>query len=252
MKRITALLVFIIFSITVFAQSDSWYFSFSMGRSFPLDAYKQTDIGNKSSGYAQNGFNLILDATFPLSDHFGVKGMASINSNPVDRKMLGTMLETRIPTSISIPTLADHRYLSLSTNAWMWNALMAGAVYTFNFNRIHWDFQVLGGMNVTYLPQQKLSYEKPTNNWYYSDINTTNSNISYGVLAGTALRFPITNRFNLKVAIDYFKSGANIKYEQLKVSTQGETIVTEQIGSGTAYIPISSVSGSIGFVYYLN
>ncbi len=252
MKKIIVFIAIIVSSITVYAQSDNWYFSFSMGRSWPLGTFKQNMIDNNSSAFAMQGFDLLLDATYPVSDHWGLKGTVLVNTSPVDRNGLGTKLEKRM-TSALIPFVeADRGYLSLRANAWMWNAVLAGPVYTVNFNRIYWDFQLLGGMNVTYLPQQKLLFEKPANDWYYVDRNTTNTNVSYGVLAGTAFRFPVADRINLKVAVDYYHSKAQVQYEQFKVSKQGETIITENLGKGSATIPIETVTGSIGFVYYFN
>ncbi len=252
MKKTAFFIAFIVLSISGYAQSDNWYFSFSMGKSFPLGTFKQTIIDNSESGYAQNGFNLLLDATYPLSDNWGIKGAVMINTSPVDRNWLGTKLESRMNAAgISIAE-ADRSFLSLNTNSWMWNALLTGPVYTINFNRIYWDFQLLGGMNIAYLPQQKLSYIKPANNWQYLDTNTSNMNVSYGILAGSSLRFPISDRLNFKIAVDYYQSRALIKFEQTRVTKQGETILTEKLGNGSNAIPISSVSGSIGFVYYLN
>jgi len=252
MKKITVAFVFIVLSISVYSQSDNWYFSFSMGGSKPMGTFSEADIGNKESGYAKNGFALLLDATYPLSDHWGLKGMVLMNTNPLDRSWLGTKLETRMnAASISVAD-ADREFLSLRVNSWMLNALLAGPVYTINFGRIFWDFQLLAGMNMAYLPQQKLLYEKPANNWFYLDRNTSTTNVSYGLQAGTAFRFPVSDRINLRVGVDYYRSKANVRYEQIKVSKQGETVVTEKLGGGNTNIPIATISGSIGFVYYLN
>jgi hypothetical protein len=252
MKKTAVLFAFIVYSISTYAQSDNWYFSFSMGGSLPVETFKQTSIDDDASGYARNGFNILLDATYPVSDHWGFKGSAMINTNPVDRNWLGTKLESRMNPAVAPQTDADRDFLSLNVNAWMWNALLAGPVYTFNFNRIYLDFQLLGGMNVAYLPQQKLLYKQPANNWYFLDRNTNNTNVSVGILAGTALRFPISDRVNFKIAVDYYQSKALIQYEQIKVTKQGETVLTEKLGKGSSSVPIRSISGSFGFVYYLN
>lgn len=255
MKKIASLFVFITLSISLYAQSDNWYFSFSMGGAWPLGTFIKTDIDNQESGYAKNGFTLILDATYPVSDHWGLKGMALMNTHPVDRSWLGTKLEMRMNTNPTFPILVseeDRDFLSLRVNSWMWNALLAGPVYTINIDRVFWDFQVLGGMNVAYLPQQKLKYEKPANNWLYLDRNTTTTSVSYGLLAGTAFRFPVTDRFNLRVGVDYYRSKANVQYEQIKVSKQGESLTVENLGKGSSSVPIEMISTTIGFVYYLN
>jgi len=107
-------------------------------------------------------------------------------------------------------------------------------------------------MNVTYLPQQKLLYAKPTNNWYYLDRNTSSISVSYGLLAGTAFRFPVTDRINLRVGVDYYRSRAKVQYEQIRVTKQEATTLTEILGNGSSFIPIEMLSATVGFVYYLN
>jgi len=252
MKKIAAFSLFIVLSISVYSQSNNWYFSFSMGESWPMGTFSKTDIGNPGSGYAKNGFALLLDATYPMSDHWGLKGMTLMSTNPIDRSGLGSKLETRMNGySITVPD-ADRQYISFDVNSWMWNALLVGPVFTVKLNRIFWDFQLLGGMNVAYLPQQKFSFDKPTNEWYYLDRNTTTTSISLGVIAGSDFRFPVTNRMNLKIGVDYYRSSATVKYDQTKVTQQGQTLVTQTLGSGETKNPIEMLTGSIGFVYYLN
>lgn len=252
MKKIVALFVFIALSSSAYSQSDNWYFSFSMGGSWPTGTFQKTDIDNNESGFAKNGFAVLLDATYPVSKHWGFKGMAMMNTNPVDRNWLGTKLETRMKAFYPVIDEADRPYLSLRANSWMWNALLAGPVFTLNFDRIYLDFQALGGMNVAYLPQQKLLYEKTANNWFYLDRNTSTINVSYGLMAGTAVRFPVTDRINLRVGVDYYRSNAKVQYEQIRVTKGTTTVTTEKLGSGSANIPIEMISGTIGFVYYLN
>jgi hypothetical protein len=252
MKKIFALVVFIALSISAYSQSDNWYFSFSMGGSWPSGAFSKSDVANPESGFAKKGFALKLDATYPISSHWGLKGMVFLSTNPVDRGGLGTKLENRMNSKQIAVADADRQYLSLGANSWMWNGLLAGPVYTISFDRIFWDFQVLAGLNVAYLPQQKMRYENPANNWMYLDKNTTTTNASYGYQVGTDFRFPVTPRVNLKIGVDYYRSLARVNYEQVKLTKQGATILTEVLGSGNSIVPIEIFTATIGFVYYLN
>jgi hypothetical protein len=252
MKKTTVLFLFIALSVSAYSQSNNWYFSFSMGGSWPLSTFSKTDIDNNESGFAQKGFALLLDGTYPLNNHWGLKGMALMSTNPVDREGLGSKLEKRM-NSVPITVDASNReYLSLKANSWMWNSLLAGPVYTINIKRRYWDFQVLGGMNVAYLPQQKLLYDNPANDGSYLDSNTSSTSVSYGLLAGTDLRFPVTDRINLKVGVNYYMSRAKVAYEQTRVTQQGTSVVNEKLGNGSNTIPIEMLSGTIGLVYYLN
>jgi Outer membrane protein beta-barrel domain len=255
MIKSSVLILFILLSISCFGQSDNWYFSFSMGGSWPSNTFGQTNLNDNSSAYAQKGFSLLLDATYPLNDRWGFKGLVLINTNSIDNNSMEKMLINRLPAAISNP-VSDK--FSFATNPWMWNAFVGGPVYTINLGRLYWDLQILAGLNLTYLPQQKLLYnpfkDDPTNSqrWYYTDSNTTSTNLSWGVLAGTAFRFPLSERLNLKLGVDYYLSSARVKYQQSRTSQQAESVKVDILGSGSNLIPIKMITGTIGFVYYLN
>jgi len=249
MKKSAILFLFIIVSFGSQAQQDNWYFSFSMGGSWPSGTFSQTNMADNKSGYAQKGFSLLIDATYPLNDHFGLKGLTLINTNTIDNNEMEKMLINRVPSTISA---GDASKFSFTTNPWMWNSVVAGPVYTLNLGRLYWDLQLLGGLNVTYLPEQKLQYNDTSVKWYYSDKNTTSTDLSWGILGGTALRFPISERINFKVGVNYYLSSAHIEYQQTRVSQEAESVLTEHLGSGSTLIPIRMVTGTLGFVYYLN
>ena len=159
-------------------------------------------------------------------------------------------LATRMAPYLTVAG-AESEWLSMRTNNWLWNSLMVGPVYTINLDKFSWDLQCLGGMNVTYLPQQKMLFQNPANNWFYLDRNTTASSVSYGLSAGTAFRFPLSDRVNLKIGVDYFQSSATVKYEQIKVTSVNQSQTVQTYNSGTYSVPIKTITGTIGFVYYL-
>ncbi len=252
MKKTTFIILLLLISLITKAQSDNWYFSFSMGGSWPSGTFKETSLANNNSGYAQKGFALLLDATYPLSNHWGLKGSVLINTNSLDNVAMEGLLRNRINSDVSA---SNPKGLSYTANPWLWNALVVGPVFTLNIGPIFWDFQLQGGLNLTSLPQQKLQYNDQNltaNKWFYTDKNTTTSNLSYGILTGTAFRFPISERLNLKAGLNYYLSSARIKYEQTRVSQQGESALIETLGSGASLIPLKIVTATIGFVYYLN
>ncbi len=250
MKKTTFLLVLIALTINCYSQTDNWYFSFSMAGSVPLGSFSQTNVNNASSGFAQKGFSLLLDATYPLTSKWGLKGLVLINTNTLDNTKLENMLINRTPVLPENPAIP--KYYSSTTNPWMSNALLVGPVYTIILGRAYLDIQLQGGVNVTYLPQQKLQYNNPSNLWFYLDQNSNSTDVSWGVLAGSAFRFPVSTRLNLKVGLNYFRSAANLKYEQVQVAEQASPVMSQTLGSGSNSISIQMVTGSIGFVYYLN
>jgi hypothetical protein len=242
--------VLLLSSINLTAQPDNWYFSISMGGCWPVKAFATTDPAVDNAGFALHGFALNLDATYPLSNHWGVKGMVSLNTNPVDRNGMGTMMENRMKKQVPF-TETERDNLSLTVNSWMTNSVVFGPVFTINFDRIAWDFQAMAGMNVTYLPDQQLLLKNPASNWEYLQHNTNYLNVSMDWLAGTALRIKVSEKVQLKMAIDYQRSQSTAKWQEIKSTKNNSTIVTEELNSGRTIVPKEVVMGTIGFVYYL-
>ncbi len=251
MRNIFLIFFFFLITTRLFGQSDQWYFSFNLGGSWPVGEFANKTSTDLKSGYAQKGFSLSLNADYAFNSKFAVKGMAFLNNNPVNRLGVYNQLVDRLKQYFPL-TNEDLPYLSMSVNPWVWNGILIGPVYTINFTKLFWDFQVLGGLNITYLPQQKLLYENPANNWLYLHHNLNRINTSYGLLAGTAFRFPVSDKIYLRLGIDYYNSRASVKYEEIKLTKEGSVIQTDQLTKGTAIVPIENISGTLGFVYYLD
>ena len=96
MRNILFAIALLFLSFRLSAQADNWYFSINMGGCFPVGTFAVTNPSNADAGFALKGFALYLDATYPLSDNWGLKGMVMLNSNSIDRNGMGTMMETRM------------------------------------------------------------------------------------------------------------------------------------------------------------
>jgi hypothetical protein len=251
MKNTLTLLLCLALSSNLFAQSDNWYFSLNLGGSWALGKFSENTPSDPRAGFAGRGFNLSLDANYPVSDNLALKGMVFLNNNPINRYWQLTQLVNQATQFIPIST-QDQRYLSMTVNPWVYNGLLAGPVYTITFSKFLWDFQALVGMNVAYLPQQKLLYQNPSNNWLYIHHNLNTVNVSYGLLAGTAVRFPISDKIYLRLGIDYYNSRASLKYENIRVTQDGTITNIDHLNTGKYTVPIQNISSTIGFVYYLN
>lgn len=250
MKRIFFFLFFLILSARVGAQPETWYFSFTMGGCLPVGSFAGNDPAKADAGFAKSGFALQLEATYPVSEHWGLKGMVMLNNNPVDRNGLGAMMESRMKKLVPF-TEAERNNLTLTVDSWMSNSMVFGPVYSLNFDRFAWDFQAMAGLNVTYLPGQKLLFENSAANWEYLQRSTNNVHLSYDLLGGTALRMKATEKIHLKVALDYHYSRSRSDFEELKTTKQNSTITTVRLNSGSTLVPKAVVTGTVGFVYYL-
>ena len=108
----------------------------------------------------------------------------------------------------------------------------------------------MAGMNVTYLPEQKLLFKPSVGTWEYLQHNTNSTNVSLDLLAGTALRFKVNEKVQLKIAMDYQISRSKNSHEELKITKLNNTTTVDKLASGSTNVPKQVVIGSIGFVYY--
>ena len=250
LKNILLSIALVLIAIPASAQPDNWYFSLTMGGCWPSGIFGITNPENEEAGFALSGFGLSLDATYPLGRHWGMKGMVMLNSNPVDRNGMGTMMENRMKKQVPFSE-TERDYLTLSVNSWMSNSIIAGPVYSVYFKRIAWDFQAMTGMNVTYLPDQQLLFANTANKWTYLQRNTNSVNVSMNFLAGTAWRINMTEKVQLKLSLDYQISGSTTKFEEIKSTKENNTVTTEVLNTGSVRTRKGTVIGAIGFVYYL-
>ncbi|MEI6275826.1 MAG: hypothetical protein WCP08_07540 [Prolixibacteraceae bacterium] len=250
MRNTLLAFVLMLLSFQLSAQPDNWYFSMTMGGCLPVKSFASADPAIATGGFARNGFALNLDATYPVSNHWGLKAMVSLNTNPADRNGMGTMMENRMKKLVPF-TEAQRDNLTLTVNSWMTNSVVFGPVFTINFDRIAWDFQALAGMNVTYLPNQHLLFKDPSNTWEYLQHNSNSINLSMDYLVGTALRIKVSEKVQLKIALDYQRSQSTTKWEEDKTTKNGSTIITDHLNSGSTIVPKEVLMGTIGFVYYL-
>jgi hypothetical protein len=221
-----------------------------MGGSWPSGTFSSINSASTNSGFALRGFAFNLDATYPLNDHWGLKGMVMLNNNPVDRQGIGTLMENRMKKIVSFAE-SERDNLTLTVNSWMSNSMVFGPVFSVNFDRLSWDFMVMAGLNVAYLPNQKLLFKNPTANWEYLQHNTKMVDFSPDFLAGTALRMKVTEKVQLKLALDYQSSGSKSPYEEVKTTKLNSSTTTEHLGSGSTFVRKEVIIGSLGFVYYL-
>lgn len=250
MRQILYSIVLLFVTLSVSAQPESWYISISMGGCLPLGSFANANPSTGDNGFATKGFAFNLDATYPLNSHWGIKGLVMLTSNPVDRNGIGTLMESRMKKQVSFSE-AERNNLTLSVNSWMSNSIVLGPVYSLNFNKVSVDFQLMAGMHVAYLPNQSLMFSNPDNDWDYQQRNTNPINISLDLLAGTAVRFPITDKVHLKVAVDYQKSKIKNSYEELRMNYLGTTYSVDYLGNGSNTLAKDIVTGTVGFVFYL-
>lgn len=240
----------IILSLSALGQDSKWYFSLNMGKSIAMGTFAESPLNNLNAGFAQNGFVLSLESNYAVNENFSLKGTVLLNSNNINKLPLWTNLNNKMNRLFPVE-VKNQELVSLSVNPWVTNSLLIGPDYTFFLNNIKLDFYALGGLSVIYLPQSNLVYQNPSNNWTYINRNTNSRDYNLGFCTGTSLRYPISERFDLRVGFNYFYTKCTEKFEEVKITKTESTTVVEQLSSSNSSVPISTISASVGLVYYL-
>jgi hypothetical protein len=243
-------LFFVILSLSASGQDSKWYFSLNMGKSITMGAFSETPQNNLNAGFAQNGFVLSLESNYALNENLSLKGSVLLNTNNINRLPLWTNLNNRMNRLFPVE-VKDQEFISLTVNPWVTNSVLIGPDYTFIFNNLKLDFYVIGGLSVIYLPQSKLIYQNPTNNWTYINRNINSKDYNYGFSTGTSLRYPVSERFDFRIGFSYFYTKCIESFEEVRITKTESTTVLEQLSSGNSSVPVSTISASVGLVYYL-
>lgn len=250
MKKILIIVTITLFASPSFSQYNDWYISLSMGGAWPVGDYSLSDPSLDGIGFAKTGFTLNVDATYAITPSFGVKGMFFFGTNLVNQAAVNTKLENKLFEFFD-PSEINSEFLLFNVDYWLWGSVLFGPKYTIGFKKFYLDFHVMGGPNITDLPKQSLIYDDLDNDWFYNDQGTKRTDFSMAWLAGSDIRFAVSEKINLKLGVSYFYTKATLKTEQLKVNKEiGNDI--EQLGSSTSKIPISTINATIGFVYMLD
>jgi hypothetical protein len=244
------IILFLFLNLELFGQDTPWYFSLNMGKSWPIGAFSQNSTNELNTGFAQTGFSLSLESNYAVNDNFAFKGLVLLNTHSLNRLPLWNVLNQELNRTLASQTI-NPKFLSLNVNPWESNSLLFGPVYTFLVKNLKWDFYATGGLSLIYLPQPKLIYEDPLNTWIYINRNTTKRSYSYGFNAGSSVRFPISEKFDFRVAFNYFHAKAIQKFEEVKITTTQSSTTIQQLNTGKATVPIDALSATLGLVYYL-
>jgi hypothetical protein len=218
-----------------------------MGGAWPVGDFSVDNPELDGIGYANKGFALTIDANYSVTPSFAITGMLFWGTNTVNQGAVGTKLENQLFEFFD-PSEINNDYLLFNVDYWFWGSALFGPKYSIKFNKLFWDFHVLGGPNITHLPKQSLIYDDPEENWFYQDRLIRKSDFSMAWLAGTDIRFAVSNKINLKLGVSYYHTKATMETEQIIVN-KDDVDAVELLDTNETKIPISTINATIGFVY---
>jgi hypothetical protein len=242
------LLALVFLSLNISGQESKWFFSLNMGRSISMGAFAKDN--SQEAGFAQNGFTLSLESNYLLNENLSLKGTALLNTSNINRSSLWTNLYNHMDRLFPVE-VKNREFISLLVNPWVTNSVLVGPNYSITYNSLKLDFFAIGGLSAIDLPQIKLVYQNPVNNWTYANRNINSRDFNYGFSTGTSLRCPVSERFDFRIGLSYFYTKCVEKFEEVRITKTETSTVVEQLSTSQATVPVSIFSATVGLVYYL-
>lgn len=240
MKKLLIAL-YILVSVSLFAQSNRQYVSISGGPAFPLNDFSKAELTDSTSGFAKTGLNLKLVYSYKITHNFGLQAQFIFNSNNIDIQAI--KLE-------AIKLIPNYSFSIESSQAWN-----SGGVYLSPFLRFpiteNFTWEVKGAIGFTgaYSPQfiiRGSNLTKPEKTEYYRNSGKA---FGLGVGGGTSLLYQL-RKYKICLNFDYLYSNLNFK----EVSGWGWTSPSNPDGTPyniSARRKITVASVSVGLAYSL-
>lgn len=208
MKRASLFLILYLTLFSAFSQRfnlDSLFlkrgsFGLSGGLSLPVMDYGLAKL-TPSSGYANPGYQIRLQAGFEVSRSFGLKMMYIYNNNPYNNSKFTQDFK---PYSNTI--FNGTSFNSIQTNPWTIGGVLIGVFYPVRLPSTTYEFKFMAGFLNATMPQQDFNLT----------INSTGSPLKLRVdetyandmayLAGVDIRHRIKDDWLLLVNLDFLYS----------------------------------------------
>lgn len=207
MKRIFWILI-LFTSLPVFAQQN--FASISFGASIPLADYAATgDLA--TSGYASTGGAIKFDVGYYPGSYFGIGGSFSFGSNYAIRdSLLKDMLIYIEENASSIIDIPDYAEILYGSGFWNYINIFLGPQFSIRVTqKFYFDFRALAGLSIVRPPDQELgiTYNETE---IFSQVD--NNKASFGLTAGTGIRYDLNSNIALKLGVDYYQARAKFEY----------------------------------------
>lgn len=234
MKKFLILLLFAFGLTGAFAQNQKSFIGISLGPSFPVGDFANTDLSDENSGLAKVGGTLSLNYGYHLSQQFGLMAVIRGSVHGVDVDALKRQYATPDGIASSI---------SFKTSTWKSAAAMVGIFEMLPLNASKNLFFVARGA----IGVQRSQSPSTDITIAVSGLGTfTNHQDSYSAtslayLLGLGLDFQLEKNLSLKFNADY--TGANPKFQDPRAATYPQNNYTK------LKQPINTVDLSLGLAF---
>jgi len=214
-----------------------WIFGVTSGLSTPFGNYVKTDYDDPKSGFTKSGSDFGVTATYFLNKNFGISALVSYHKYAFNgvQNMANGLKESFDVDSVYLETNGDNHTLNI----------LVGPYYSLPIGKkLSVDLRVLVGYVNASLEGNNviLTDGGVTDPEFYQKPATAST---FGLQAGTALRYNISSSFAVMLNADYFYSKPNFTIDNVnRLNNAGRKIDSYNQ-------PITGINTNITLVYLL-
>jgi hypothetical protein len=200
--------ILILISAIAFGQPSKQYISLTVGPSFPINSYKNTDLNDSTSGWAKTGIALEFTYAYRLTHNIGAIVQGTYSSNKFDIFAYSDALTAAYSLD---PNTPDTAFVTESAKNWSAGGLLAGPYLRFPFTEyLSWDimatvgFYGVGAPNLTV--KGNISNGDKLENYYMNG----GKGYAFAYSFGTGFKYALSNYY-LMVYAHYYNTSVKIK-----------------------------------------
>ncbi len=194
MKKLSALLLITILGISL-SHAQEKYLSVTGGYTVPVGNFAESDLNNKESGYAQNGYNFSFEMSYYFSDFIGIGADLRFNNCNFNSGFFNGLLKERFKNEVDT--------IGLSSGNYNLHNFLIGPILKVNIgDYVSIYGKTFIGVMSAYRPSQTLVYQ------FYGQTLVSKSTIgkytgTFAYNFGAGALFKLSSRFGLNLSADY-------------------------------------------------
>jgi hypothetical protein len=202
-------LLFILLLSAKGLSQDKGYIAVTLGPSFPVGNFADTDVDNDAAGLAQGGAIFDVTFTYKLAKKLGVVAILRGQANNVDNAVIENELFTQ-----------TGRTWTADTEGWTTGALLVGGYASLPISRkIAFEPKAMIGFAGVTSPELNITLDGSGGaGWVKQDSEMAES---FSYLVGAGFKFDVGRKICLLVNVDYFATKPKFKDIQITSSEGG-------------------------------
>jgi len=238
--KLRLLLISILITHLIYAQTDKQYVSLAVGPSFPLNDFSKMDLSDSTSGWAKTGVAFEFTYAYRLTNIIGLQGKLSYSSNSFDNLTYDDALTAAHSRNQEDP---DTSFSSESSRNWSSGGFLIGPYLQFPLSSsLSWDIRALVGLFGVSSPTILINGTIDNGDQLEEYYRQSGRGYAFAYNLGTGFKYKLANYYVL-LFVDYFNS--KVKINNVAGWDWNNEPYNESIKKNVSYLSVT-----IGLGYY--